>query len=220
MPVLIAAATPLSGGFEERLLKAAAEADLLIAEERKTALRLLSAAGKRELPFNLLNEHSALKEIGELAALTAAHSKTLFISDAGTPCIADPDWRFVDACIKRGIEVRALAGASSITAALSVSGMDASRFIFLGFPPKQEAQRAKFYSELSAAPYTAVFLERPYALEKTVKELAARSFYVSVSINLGGEGERNLRGYAKELLDKVKGLKAPFTVVVGKKQIT
>jgi 16S rRNA (cytidine1402-2'-O)-methyltransferase len=213
VPVLLAAGIPLSGGFGGEVVDAARGADLLIAEERRTALRLLAAAGKRELPYRLLNEHSSLNDTEELAALVASKAITLFISDAGTPCVADPDYRFVDACIQLGVNVRSIPGASSITSALSVSGMDASRFVFFGFPPKAESSRRKFYAELAACPVTAVFLERPYALEKTVKELASHGFFISLSINLGCENEKNLRGFAADLLEKIKGIKAPFTVV-------
>jgi 16S rRNA (cytidine1402-2'-O)-methyltransferase len=213
VPVLLTAGIPLSGGFGGEVISAARDADLLIAEERVTALRFLAAAGKRELPYRLLNEHSSLKDLEELAALVLSQNITLFISDAGTPCVADPDYRFVDACIKLGVEVRSIPGASSVTAALSVSGMDASRFVFFGFPPKADGERRKFYAELAACPVTAVFLERPYVLEKTMQELASYNFFVSVSINLGGENEKNLRGFAGDLLEKIKGIKAPFTVV-------
>jgi hypothetical protein len=78
--------------------------------------------------------------------------------------------------------------------------------------------RGNFYKELALSPITAVFMERPYALEKTVKELAVHNQFISISINLGGGDERNLRGSAKDLSVAVKGIKAPFTVVVPKKR--
>ncbi|MDR2104242.1 MAG: hypothetical protein LBP51_00640 [Deferribacteraceae bacterium] len=213
MPCILVAGAPLSGAFNRELLEKIAKADLLVAEERKSALRLLTAAKRRDIPFILLNEHSTTKDIPAIAELAAKKDFTVFVSDAGTPCIADPDYRFIDACIALGVEMRTLPGASSITAALSVSGFDAARFNFFGFPPKQAAARADFYKELACCPFTAVFLERPYALERTVKELAEHNFFVSISISLGGVDEKNLRGFAKELIGEVKGIKAPFTVV-------
>ena len=55
------------------------------------------------------------------------------ISDAGTPAISDPGSRLVRTALEAGFIVTPIPGASSITAALSVCGMDCSSFVYLGF---------------------------------------------------------------------------------------
>lgn len=221
MATLTVAALPIDSDWralDPRVVQAVQQADMLIAEERRSALRLLAACGARDKDFLLLNEHSDDSEISVLAAKVLAAGNTIFVSDAGTPCVADPDYRLVDACIKLGVEIKAVPGACSITAALSVSGFPADTFIFLGFPPKNGKERQAFFKGLTTIGRTAVFLERPYSMEKTLVELAEHNLDISISAGLGGTEEFTARGSAKELAVNVKPVKAPFAIVIrGKK---
>jgi 16S rRNA (cytidine1402-2'-O)-methyltransferase len=204
--------------FSSPLIHILEDADLLVAEEISTVRRITSRLQNRILPFMLVNEHSNMADIDSASELISQKSVSVLISDSGTPCVADPDYRLVDRCITLGVIIRSIPGPSSIITALSVSGFDASKFCFLGFPPKKAGERAIFFKKLKDVAVTTIFLERPYVLEKTVSELAECSIYVSLSISLGTKSEINLRANAADLLKRVAGMKAPFTVVVRKKQ--
>jgi 16S rRNA (cytidine1402-2'-O)-methyltransferase len=214
---LYVVALPIDGDWrtlDPRVVNCVRDADLLVAEERKNALRLLAAVESRDKEFILINEHSTPEDRTLAADKMMAVGKVVLVSDAGTPCISDPDYRLIDECRRRGANIFSVPGASSITAALSVSGFDASRFIFLGFPPRDKKARATFFKNLQKEQMTALFMERPYSLEKTLAELANINREISLSIALGTEQEKNLRGQARELIKQVNTIKEPYVVCV------
>ena len=65
------------------------------------------------------------------------------VTDAGTPAISDPGKELVDQAITRGFNVVSVPGASSLTASASISGLDLSRFLYLGFLPSRSMARRK-----------------------------------------------------------------------------
>jgi len=217
MPTLIVTALPIDRQWRKvdpRVIEAVLKCDLLIAEERKNAMRLLTAIGCPDKPLLLLNEHSSDSDRTEIAKKIKETDKTVFVSDAGTPCIADPDYILVDRCIKAGVEIAAVPGASSITAALSVSGFPADKFIFLGFPPKDGKARRRFFSALESNEITAVFLERPYALKRTLEDMFYIKRDISVSIDIGCESGINIRGEVLSIMKQTQERKGAFVVVV------
>lgn len=222
MAVLKVLASPISGDYSHLPAYALEEiksADLIIGEERKTVLRFLAAVGCREKEYRLLNEHSTKEEKAELILETASVGTTLLFSDAGTPCVADPGYDFVDMCINKGIEIKSLNAVSAITAAISVSGFYAESFLFAGFPPKDKTERPKFFNHMKNTKQTAVIFERPYALVRTLEELKGIGKRLSLSLNLSAPDEKNYRGTASDILNLLpEGVKVPFVIVMeGKK---
>jgi 16S rRNA (cytidine1402-2'-O)-methyltransferase len=94
------------------------------------------------------------------------------ISDAGTPAVSDPGSRLVRAVLEAGFRVTPIPGPSSIIAALSVSGMECSNFIYLGFAPRRKEQRKIFFEDLRCEARTAVFFDTPRRVRATL-EVAA-----------------------------------------------
>ena len=58
------------------------------------------------------------------------------ISDAGTPLISDPGHKIIKILIENQIEPISIPGPSSIISALTLSSLDISNFLYLGFLPK------------------------------------------------------------------------------------
>ncbi|MCD8567223.1 MAG: SAM-dependent methyltransferase [Geovibrio sp.] len=117
MAVLKILASPISGDYSQLpayVLDEIKNADLIIGEERKTTLRFLAAVGCRGYEHRLLNEHSTDEEKKELIETVTSAETIVLFSDAGTPCIADPGYDFVDMCINAGVEVRSLNAVSAI----------------------------------------------------------------------------------------------------------
>lgn len=225
MPVLLVTSLPIDDKWQKldpRVEEAVKSCDLLIAEENKSALRLLAACGARETAYVLINEHSSDSDRENVLKRIAESSISVMVSDAGTPAIADPDYRIIDMAHKIGIEVKSVPGPCSITTALSVSGFDSSSFIFLGFPPRRPRDRERFFKDLAAQRITSVFLERPYALKQTLNDLKSIDRDICVCINLGGGSlnksgvETIFRGRADNIIDKIGDIKAAFAVVVDK----
>lgn len=86
------------------------------------------------------------------------------VTDAGTPAISDPGHRIVRAALDAGFQVTPIPGPSSITAALSVSGMDCSTFAYLGFVPRKQEQRRRFFERILKSDITCIFFETPHRI--------------------------------------------------------
>jgi len=83
------------------------------------------------------------------------------ISDAGTPAISDPGHRIVRMAHEAGCRVAPIPGPSSLAAALSVSGMDCSSFVFLGFLPRKRTELRTLFEQINAETRTSVFFDSP-----------------------------------------------------------
>jgi len=70
-----------------------------------------------------------------------------------------------------GMRVVPIPGASAVTAALSVSGLSGTRFLFLGFPPSSGKERDEWVAALGDEPGIAVFFESPHRIRRTLGEI-------------------------------------------------
>ncbi len=160
---LLVVATPLGnlGDLAPRAAAALADADLVCAEDTRRSRALLSHLGLKKLLLSLhrFNEAAGLPRV--LAELAAGRTVAL-VTDGGTPAISDPGHRLVAAAHDAGHAVVPLAGPSSVTAALSVAGFPADRFLFAGFLPARAAARRHDLEALARVPETLVFLEAPH----------------------------------------------------------
>ncbi len=148
-------------------------ADLVICEEFRTAIRMLKSYGL-EKQLVELNEHSKKHEIRQLLDehLLQRTKSVALISEAGTPAFADPGAELVNLCHNFGVPVFAVPGASSLMAAISLSGIKDSRFLYYGFlPPKREDRIAALKQIKTESQYDIVFLEAPYRLKSLVPDM-------------------------------------------------
>jgi 16S rRNA (cytidine1402-2'-O)-methyltransferase len=208
---------PLDGNFKDlsnTVRDIIRNCDLIIGEEKKSVLRTLATADARDKHYFLLNEHSE-KTGSELISEIKKSKKVCFFSDAGTPCVADPGFEFINECYNHNIEIFSVPGPSSITAALSVSGFFAESFYFAGFPPKKSEQRNRFFKRIFSLKETVVFLERPYVLKKVSEDLKDCKKRILIAVNLGMPNEKLIRGTYNKIKNELSNLpKAPFTVVL------
>lgn len=220
MPVLYVAGVSISENVKdipEKTLKIISRCSVAVGEERKVSLKLLNAASSHAELY-LINEHTENNQRYEALNAVAQAEYSVFFSDAGTPCISDPDYKFISMCRDKGIIIKSLPGPSSITSAISVSGINAKTFFFAGFPPREQEKRRKFFEHIEKSSATNVFMERPYALSATLKDISFFKRKVSISLNLGCENEATYYDYPNKLLEKLNGVKAPFVIVVSGKK--
>lgn len=216
MPILYVAGVSISENPKEIASKTLAiikECQIAVGEERRSAVRLLVAAESADKELFLINEHSKQEDRQEVLDAILKSEKSVFFSDAGTPCISDPDWSLIHMCRKKGVEIKSLPGPSSLTAALSVAGVDAKTFFFAGFPPKEKDKRKTFFNEINKSKNVTVFMERPYALVQTLNDMINITRKISLSVELGNENEKNYYDTPKKLLKTLKNIKAPFVIV-------
>lgn len=169
-------ATPIGnlGDLSSRAREVLAAADLIAAEDTRRTGQLLNAIGVSAALVSLhdYNEDARLEPL--LQQLLAGKVIAL-VSDAGTPLLSDPGFGLVRAAAAAGIEVRAVPGASAITAALSIAGLATDRFAFEGFLPSRAGERRALLARLAAETRTLVFFEAPHRIASALEDLA-RSF--------------------------------------------
>ncbi len=226
MPIIYVAGTDITGDYScvsPVLKEIAASCGLIIGEDRRNlgGRFIAGTGGVRETEQMFLNEHSLDRDKEFLIEVCGEHEQVLLISDAGTPCVADPGYDFINMAWKAGFEVISIPpGPSSITAALSVSGYYAESFHFMGFPPKEKDQRKKFLDRVHNHRDTVVLMERPYTVSQLMEEVSYMDKQMSLSFNLGMQDEKTYRGgKAKDIIKSMpKDIKAPFVLVISKKR--
>jgi 16S rRNA (cytidine1402-2'-O)-methyltransferase len=167
-------ATPIGnlGDLSSRAREVLAAADLIAAEDTRRTAQLLNAIG---VTGELISLHDYNEEarIERLVQQLRAGKVIALVSDAGTPLLSDPGFGLVRAAAAAGIEVRAVPGASAVTAALSIAGVATDRFAFEGFLPSRTGERRALLARLAAEPRTLVLFEAPHRIVAALSDLAS-----------------------------------------------
>lgn len=219
MSKLIIVPTPI-GNLEDitlRALRILKEADLILAEDTRVSSRLLNhyEITTKMMAHHKFNEHRSLQTILDKLA---AGSTIALITDAGTPGISDPGYLLIRECIKFGVEVESLPGATAFVPALLNSGLPAEKFLFEGFLPVKKGRQTRL-KYLSEFPETIIFYESPFRLFKTLnqlKEVFGDDRKASVSRELTKLFEENVRGNLADLCQhfQEKKIKGEIVIVV------
>lgn len=217
-------ATPIGTASDVtlRALDILAKADVLAAEDTRNTRKLLDIHGIKldGRPFRSYHDHSSDGERKRLLDAIRDGKSVAYVSDAGTPLIADPGYKLAADVIEAGLPVTSAPGASALLAALAVAGLPTDRFMFVGFPPVKAMAKRKFLTELLAVPSTLVFYESP---RRTADALAAMAeIYgdrkVAICRELTKKFEEVRRGTLVEMAAIYAGETAPkgeVVIVVG-----
>lgn len=169
---LFVVATPI-GNLDDLSARARSvlqNASLVAAEDTRRTGGMLSSIGLKTAVISY-HEHNEAARAAELVARLEAGGDVALVSDAGVPLVSDPGWRLVAAARRRGIGVVSVPGPSAVTAALSISGLPTDRFVFEGFLPRKQAERARRLAALAAEPRTIVLFESVHRLAATLAAL-------------------------------------------------
>ena len=195
-------ATPI-GNLEDitfRAVRVLKEADLIAAEDTRTARKLLD---RYEITTPVVSYYDAVEKskTPELIAELAAGRSVALVSEAGTPGISDPGYRLVAAAREAGVPVVPVPGPSAAIAALAASGLPTDRFAFEGFLPSSPAARRKKLYSLREEERTLIFYESPRRILATLKEVGQifGDRPVAVARELTKIHEEFLRGPAAEV---------------------
>jgi len=215
-PGLYVVATPIGnlGDLSPRARDVLRDAAIVAAEDTRTTATLLRMAGSSARAVSL-TEHNVDARIPELLA-AAEESAVALVSDAGTPVVADPGARLVEAAHARGVRVFAIPGPSALAAAISVAGFEGTSVQFLGFLPRPKGERAETLRRAAASARVLVFFESPNRLEATLQELAELfdDPEAVVCRELTKVHEEVVRGRASELAERFAKTRGECTVVV------
>ncbi|SRR5579883_301838 len=192
--------------------------DAIACEDLKPARRLLHDL-TIEKPLLPVNEHNEAASTDEALEMLRSGKNVALISDAGTPLVADPGQRLVRRAIDEGIEVTPLPGASSVLAALVVSGFKSDTFYFAGMLPREKMERKRAAKKLAERLETIVLLEAPYRLAQLLDDLVqgfGEKRRACVAMDLSLPKERVARGTLLTLRDLFKAhpFKGEFVVVI------
>ncbi len=200
-----------------RALDVLKEVDLILAEDTRTTSNLLNhyQIQKTLSPYHQNNEHKILQH---LVNQLLDGKKIALITDAGTPGISDPAFLLVRECIKVGVKVECLPGATAFVPALINSGIPANRFSFEGFLPQKKG-RQTLLKKLAGEERTLIFYESPLRLVKTLEEFIqyfGKDRPCCVSRELTKMFEENKRGTLGEVWGyyKEKGVKGEIVIIV------
>ncbi|MBI4723420.1 MAG: 16S rRNA (cytidine(1402)-2'-O)-methyltransferase [Candidatus Stahlbacteria bacterium] len=163
--------TPI-GNLEDitlRAIRILSEVNLIVAEDtRRTGVLLKHYNIKK--PLLSYHDHNKITRIPIIIDQLKSGAKIAFVSDSGTPGIADPCFHLVQKAIESNIPVIPIPGPTSVTAALVVSGLPTDRFIFEGWLPKTSVKRKKKLEALSTELRTIIFFESPHRIVATLKD--------------------------------------------------
>lgn len=195
--------TPV-GNLEDmtfRAIRILKEVDLILAEDTRTSGVLLKHFDIKNamLSHHKFNEHQTVERIVERIK---GGEQVALISDAGTPGISDPGFLIVRECVRNGIEVQCLPGATAFVPALVASGLPDERFCFEGFLPQKKG-RATRLAQLQDEVRTMVFYESPYRLVKTLMQFAevfGAERKVAVCREISKVHEESVRGTLAEVI--------------------
>lgn len=209
--------TPV-GNLEDmtfRAIRILKEADLILAEDTRTSGILLKHFEIKNAmqSHHKFNEHKTVE--GIIDRLKAGETIAL-ISDAGTPGISDPGFLVVRECVRNGIEVQCLPGATAFVPALVASGLPNDRFCFEGFLPQKKGRITRL-NVLAEEERTMIFYESPYRLVKTLTqfiEVFGAERQVSVCREISKIHEESVRGTLQEVVAHFNAIEPRGEIVI------
>lgn len=212
--------TPIGnlGDMTLRSIEVLKSVGLILAEDTRTSGRLLKhfEITTPSIPYHMFNEHQVVQSL--VARLQAGEEMAL-ITDAGTPGISDPGFLIVRECIRVGVAVQTLPGATAFVPALVNSGLPAVRFCFEGFIPPKKGRKT-YLESIKDETRTMIFYESPYRLVKTLTDFIAifgAERACSVSRELTKVFEENFHGTLEEACKHFdsKTVKGEIVIVVA-----
>ena len=173
MSTLYVVATPIGnlGDISQRAIEVLSTVDVIAAEDTRHTGKLLSEFSISS-KLIALHDHNEDRSTARIIQMLEDGQNIAMVSDAGTPLISDPGYHLVNQCLSKGIDVVAVPGPSSVTAALSIAGMPTNRFSFEGFVPAKTLARREFLTNLKFETRTQVFFESPHRINETLRAMA------------------------------------------------
>lgn len=206
-----------------RALDVLASADVIAAEDTRTARKLMEIHGiaLQGRPLIAYHDHNGQAVRPRLLNLLEDGKSIAYTSEAGTPLVADPGFALGRDAIEAGHLVTSAPGASAAIAALTIAGLPTDRFLFAGFAPSTRAARLKFFREFADAPATLVFYESPKRIHRSLADLGEAvgdGRRAAICRELTKKFEEVLRGTISDLKGQIseRNLKGEIVLLVDR----
>ena len=202
-----------------RGLEVLEKSDIIYCEDTRNSLNLLKYhnINTKLISYHKFNEGERVEEIisniedGKIVSV---------ISDAGMPIINDPGFVILQEVIKRDIPYEILPGACALINGICGSGFDATSFAYMGFVPKTDSERKKYFQSFKSMNVTGIFYESPHRLLKTLNFLYSLFGNINVCVcrELTKLFEEYKRGNLEEIISyySEKGVKGEIVFIIEK----
>ena len=220
-PGLYCVATPIGnlGDITLRAINILKNSDVILCEDTRVSKKLLNhlKINKELISYHKFNEQKKLKQI---LGLLRENKIVSIISDAGTPTISDPGKILIRECVKEGLEIYPIPGASAVSASISISGFS-DKYLFLGFLPEKKRDLTNQFKKVSKIGCSIVFFISPNKFDKIKDQLI--NFFSDREILICREITKFYEEYQRSSvknLDKVSiSKKGEITVVISEAKI-
>ena len=211
-------ATPIGNlnDISHRALEILSKVDICAAEDtRKSNILFRSYEIKTRLvSYHKYSEH---KKLDYFISKLKSGKDVALISDAGTPLISDPGYLLVKKARKLSIKVIPIPGSSSLTAAISVSGLPINRFTFYGFLPRRIKAKRELIEFMANDTNTSIIFESAKRVEPFLKSLmeVCPEKEVFIAREMTKKYESYYSGQTYKVLEKISSeLKGEFVIVI------
>ncbi len=209
--ILYVVSTPIGNldDLSPRAVQVFQSVDLILTEDTRRFM-ILAERFQIKGKWQSLHEQNEEKQIPGILGRLQQGEKIALASEAGTPTISDPGFRLIRACRANKISVSPVPGACAAIAALSASGFEPDRFLFLGFPPRKPGKHRAFTEVALTAGATAIIYESPFRIVKTLEEIHEQDpkREVCVARELTKAHEEFLIGTVEDVLQNLKARNA------------
>ena len=219
-PGLYCVATPIGnmGDITLRAIETLKQSDLILCEDTRVSKKILQKfeINKKIISNHKFNENKNLEKVLELLKNRKVIS---LISDAGTPAVSDPGRILIKECVKNGIDIFPIPGASAVSTAISISGFS-DNFYFCGFLPEKQNQVKKLFKDLSLLNGSIVFFISPNKLNKKINEI--KEYFLNRDILICREITKYHEEYIRTPIEDLSNLnfsrKGEITVVISEQK--
>lgn len=206
MSKLYVVPTPIGnlGDMTTRAIETLRDCDLILAEDTRHSQKLLNHFDikTKMISYHKFNEKQRSEEV--IQRILNENINVALVSDAGTPCISDPGYELVKEVRENGIEVIGLTGASALTTALSISGIETYEFAFYGFLPRKKSELDTALKRILDNPVkTFVLYESPRRILNLIENIKAHmpNSTLCVCKELTKLHEKTFYGHVDSVLD-------------------
>ncbi len=202
-----------------RALEVLKSVDIILAEDTRRSRILLD---RFSIPVPPEGIHSFYKDnearrLPQVKKWLSEGKKIAYITDSGTPAIADPGYTLIRLCISGGFKFTVLPGPTAFLPAILLSGIPPDKFAFAGFFPRKK--RSAIVEWIKAASVPVIFYEAPTRIAKTMLFLAdqlGNDWYGAVICEISKIHERVYKGklgdLGRQLLEQ--GVKGECVLIV------
>mgnify|MGYP000235753920 CR=1 FL=1 len=225
LPGLYVVSTPIGNlaDITIRALSVLSLSSIILCEDTRTSKKLTIKYGIKNT-LKAFHKFNSTKEIPNILRKLKEGLIVSIISDAGTPLISDPGESLVKKCIEEKIPIYSIPGASSVLGSIVVSGIDTSKFTFLGFFPQIKKLKKNFLERIMYSSESIIIFESANRLKKLllhlINEVPNRK--IAVIRELTKKNEEVVRGVPQHVYDQFNervSIKGEITLVIEGKEL-